>query len=405
MFVVTLSRYGFTSRPVRAAFAQRTAAAGQIRHLIDAAIKALSTNIDRFIGDNTGPTSRSVYFKLHGLTTICKMAHENSNVHNFSRGAVSIRNLGKTRHAASSLYITVDSPSPQFPDFRLSIDKCHLTDPTCLKLTAQKLLPELINGGYGMALMDPMKISHVRFQLAGLTADITETTVRGLRKSVVDKLRFDTKKREMHLTSHGDLTISGRYRAGGRLLILPITGDGEIHLKMMLVEIPIEEDSIIIAVRNTVADDVIVDRINHDDGCMSQTLEIEVKEAFISFYAALNHGKADLAKQLTTLENMRLNVTTAYELAGAPGAETLSLSGYKYVYDVVGNAHFNLTNLFNGNKKLSEVMLNFMNMNWKQITEEFGGPLVEAATKEVYENIRNFLKKQPLREIALIDNE
>lgn len=47
-------------------------------------------------------------------------------------------------------------------------------------------------------------------------------------------------------------------------------------------------------------------------------------------------------------------------------------------------------------------MHTFMNDNWKEISTEFGGPIIEAAFKKIFKNIRNYLRKQPLENIAII---
>lgn len=49
-----------------------------------------------------------------------------------------------------------------------------------------------------------------------------------------------------------------------------------------------------------------------------------------------------------------------------------------------------------------ETMLKFLNENWKQISTEFGTPLLEIAAKILYKNVRTFFKKNPLADIANI---
>lgn len=39
-------------------------------------------------------------------------------------------------------------------------------------------------------------------------------------------------KKQIHLVYHLDAVLKSKYKAGGRLLILPITGDGDATIKL-----------------------------------------------------------------------------------------------------------------------------------------------------------------------------
>lgn len=47
-------------------------------------------------------------------------------------------------------------------------------------------------------------------------------------------------------------------------------------------------------------------------------------------------------------------------------------------------------------------MLKFLNENWQQISAEFGRPVIEAAAKIIFKNVKTFFKKNPLSDIANI---
>lgn len=47
-------------------------------------------------------------------------------------------------------------------------------------------------------------------------------------------------------------------------------------------------------------------------------------------------------------------------------------------------------------------MHQFLNENWKQVSAEFGRPMMEVAAKKVYENVVAFFKSIPIGDIAEI---
>ena len=49
-----------------------------------------------------------------------------------------------------------------------------------------------------------------------------------------------------------------------------------------------------------------------------------------------------------------------------------------------------------------DVMLNFMNQNWKTLTDEFGTPVLDQPQQRIFNAIRDYLKAQPLEEIAIV---
>ncbi|CAH2229103.1 jg2548 [Pararge aegeria aegeria] len=76
------------------------------------------------------------------------------------------------------------------------------------------------------------------------------------------------------------------------------------------------------------------------------------------------------------------------------------IKDYKYDFNVEGSARYNLTNLFNGNKELSDVALKFINTYSKEITHEFGRPLMDSVGSKVFRNVDRFLARAPLEDIS-----
>ncbi|XP_013133153.1 PREDICTED: circadian clock-controlled protein-like [Papilio polytes] len=215
----------------------------------------------------------------------------------------------------------------------LPADKCKLEDSSCLIPAFQKSLPIFVSGipEYGVEVLDIMNLDDVKFELAGLNFGLKEGTVKGMKHAVIDDVKWDTKNKKINVDFHADCSIKGHYTASGRVLILPITGDGQMKLK---------------------------------------------------------------------LKNIHIKLVLDYEIEKKDGKDHIKLSSFSYEYDVKDGAHFDLTNLFNGNKDLSDPMLKFLNENWKEITKEFGGPMIEESAKKIFKSLVAFFSKNAIADIA-----
>ncbi|KAF9420005.1 hypothetical protein HW555_003599 [Spodoptera exigua] len=103
------------------------------------------------------------------------------------------------------------------------------------------------------------------------------------------------------------------------------------------------------------------------------------------------------------IKNLGVTLTMPYDIVkNEQGKDVIELKSYKYTYENNENTHFKLTNLFNGNKQLSDAMLTFMNENWKAISQEFGNPMLDKPVQKIYNAIKTYLRSQPLEEIAVV---
>ncbi|XP_004932669.1 circadian clock-controlled protein daywake isoform X1 [Bombyx mori] len=214
------------------------------------------------------------------------------------------------------------------------VQKCNLTDAVCLKTSAQSMVPQLTDGlpDLGSKVLDPLYVEAIKVDLAGLKLALTDAQITGMKDTIIDKLSVDLAKKQIQVICHVSVYLKGKYKASGKLLILPITGDGDTTIK---------------------------------------------------------------------LKNLRIQMIYPFNLVkNSEGKDVIDLSSYRYSYDVKDNAHFHMTNLFNGNKQLGDVMLTFMNQNWKALTQEFGKPLLEIPMEMVYNTVKTYLKSQPLEDIA-----
>ncbi|CAH2982499.1 unnamed protein product [Chilo suppressalis] len=217
----------------------------------------------------------------------------------------------------------------------LPIEKCNLEDSACMVASFQKAVPVFMEGlpDLGIQVLDVLEMDPIQFDLSGLQFKLTDGRLKGLKGAIIDSVKWNPKKKKIAIEFHANSTVKGHYTAGGRILILPITGDGQITMKLKHIAVKIT-----------------VDYETEQDG----------------------EGKNHIVPKKLHFD-----------------------------FEVKDGAHFTLTNLFNGNKELSDAMHLFLNDNWKQISAEFGRPIMASAANSIYKNIITFFKKMPIDDISL----
>ncbi|XP_013192557.1 circadian clock-controlled protein daywake [Amyelois transitella] len=215
------------------------------------------------------------------------------------------------------------------------VGKCSLEDSNCLRKEFQNGVPTFFDGipEANIDVLDVMDMDDVKFDLSGLQFTLKEGKLKGLKGMVIKSVDWNTKKNKISINFVANCTVKGHYTAAGRVLILPISGDGQMKLKLR---------------------------------------DIDVR-LYIDY---------DLKKT-------------------ADGKERVAPKKLHFDFEVMGNAHFTLTNLFNGNKELSEAMHAFLNDNWKQVSAEFGQPMLAVAAKKIYKNVEKYFEQNPIADITL----
>ncbi|KAJ8716577.1 hypothetical protein PYW07_003204 [Mythimna separata] len=211
------------------------------------------------------------------------------------------------------------------------IKTCPGLKSDCLKKVVQETLPLFAKGvpELGIETVDPLREDNVNVVLpGGFKVEFRNGTMTGLRKCTVDSVWY--KDNEADLKMHCDITIKGKYKASGRILIVAINGDGNAKIK--------------------IKNDLLHARIKFHDVVRDGVVYHEVKTIEIT----QNYGD---------------RVT------------------------------FGLTNLFQGNPELSEAVLQFLNQNWRQVSEEFGKPLVDRLVDLVSKIVKRFFEQVPKDEL------
>ncbi|CAF4951550.1 unnamed protein product [Pieris macdunnoughi] len=95
---------------------------------------------------------------------------------------------------------------------------------------------------------------------------------------------------------------------------------------------------------------------------------------------------------------IKLNIKTKYFKDGE-GRDHFGIKSYRYSFDYGDRVHYTINNLFKGNPELSNTVLQFLNENWKIVTEEFGQPVVDYAMNVTIETAKKFFDAVPYDEL------
>ncbi|KAL0880474.1 hypothetical protein ABMA27_002884 [Loxostege sticticalis] len=122
------------------------------------------------------------------------------------------------------------------------IEPCLENDSRCHLHSATNALPSIAGGvpELGIVSLDPMRLGRVRTNNAGLSMEFRNTVIKGLKNSRIVRLVRRGKHLEMSLKC--TLEMRGDYTMSGRLLVMPIEGDGKyrIRIRDMVVDVRID---------------------------------------------------------------------------------------------------------------------------------------------------------------------
>ncbi|CAK1555370.1 unnamed protein product [Leptosia nina] len=97
--------------------------------------------------------------------------------------------------------------------------------------------------------------------------------------------------------------------------------------------------------------------------------------------------------------NVAVSLNTTIAMEKKNNKKYIVPKSYTFDYEVKDYAHFNLTNLFTGNEELSNTVLTFLNDNWRDVSKEFGRPMMEQQAKQLLDNISIYLKNSAVEDI------
>ncbi|XP_038214280.1 uncharacterized protein LOC119834069 [Zerene cesonia] len=99
-------------------------------------------------------------------------------------------------------------------------------------------------------------------------------------------------------------------------------------------------------------------------------------------------------------KNVQIEALLPFDIVNdARGRAVIELKGIQYRLNFKDNVRFDLSNLFYGNKGLSDAMHQYVNSNWKAVADTYSRPIFDIAQDKLFKVLRSYLLTQPLDNI------
>ncbi|XP_047988997.1 circadian clock-controlled protein daywake-like [Leguminivora glycinivorella] len=124
------------------------------------------------------------------------------------------------------------------------IKQCSYTDPdfaACVKKQVILSLPQFTKGipELGVPSIDPINLDDIIIDGNGLKLSLRKAQMHGLSTVDVTDLKVNLKEESFTLKFVANMSVSGVYNIDGRILVLPIKGDGDCFIAVDNTEVEI----------------------------------------------------------------------------------------------------------------------------------------------------------------------
>ncbi|XP_049872592.1 circadian clock-controlled protein daywake-like [Pectinophora gossypiella] len=113
------------------------------------------------------------------------------------------------------------------------IKPCKFDDKACLLSSAQAALPHVAAGipELGVPTADPLVLEEINSKQDGLDIQFKNLKVAGPGKCKFVSISVDGDKSTLTFDVECPITATGQYKVGGKLLVVPIEGEGDCEIK------------------------------------------------------------------------------------------------------------------------------------------------------------------------------
>ncbi|CAG4930524.1 unnamed protein product [Colias eurytheme] len=114
------------------------------------------------------------------------------------------------------------------------VTKCNASDGKCLKSVTQESIGKFAAGlpDIGIEPLDPVVLDKVDASSPNLKLILTDIKVEGLKDCIAKKIERDVEHKKLMVTLQCSIDLNGHYDMNGRLLFLPIEGNGKLTVKL-----------------------------------------------------------------------------------------------------------------------------------------------------------------------------
>ncbi|XP_071439966.1 protein takeout-like [Hetaerina americana] len=236
------------------------------------------------------------------------------------------------------LVVSTSAASLPLPEF---ISPCARDDPKlneCALERGKTVIAHLKDGlpKYHIPRLEPLHVEEIKINQdeksgVGINLVAKNVDIHGVSEGELRDIRIQLDPTSFKLSIFFPrIEIMSKYNVNGKILILPIQGDGNANITMVNLELGFD------------------------------------------FTAELNKKK--------------------------DSQNYLKLGEHQITYKMSRN-YIKMDNLFNGNKALGDRMNEFMDVNWREVTEELGPPIADALALVIKSIIAGILEQVPYENI------
>ncbi|CAH0553015.1 unnamed protein product [Brassicogethes aeneus] len=119
------------------------------------------------------------------------------------------------------------------------IKPCSLSDPNlndCALKSGIEALPHLLEGDkkYGIQTLNPYYVDLIEVNQGDLKVNLKKPVTTGLEKVTLKAVKIDTETKKMSInTLFHNIVVTGNYEISGKILILPIEGQGKLNITVV----------------------------------------------------------------------------------------------------------------------------------------------------------------------------
>ncbi|XP_045533919.1 circadian clock-controlled protein daywake [Papilio machaon] len=143
-----------------------------------------------------------------------------------------------------TLFCYINAEEDVLPSF---IKKCDFNDKElerCIRKQIENSLSRFTKGipELGVPSIDPVQLDDINIDGNGLKLKFAEAAMHGLSNSKLTDLKVDigSDEEDFNLGFKGNMSLTAKYNIDGKILILPIKGDGDAVVKANNVEVNIQ---------------------------------------------------------------------------------------------------------------------------------------------------------------------
>nr|XP_037875357.1 circadian clock-controlled protein daywake [Bombyx mori] len=113
------------------------------------------------------------------------------------------------------------------------IKPCAWNDKACILDSSKLALPYFVKGipEIGVSPVDPFTIDEVNADNGELKLLFKNIKVEGISKCEISEIERPTDKTHLRFVLHCPIVITGKYKSGGKILLVDVEGEGDTEIK------------------------------------------------------------------------------------------------------------------------------------------------------------------------------